>query len=59
MDYTGKLLKGLYEAIELLKDIKAQNKEILRHARSIRIIEEKSHNYFIKDEVDAEMGGND
>lgn len=59
MDYTGKLLKGLYEAIELLKDIKAQNKEILRHTRAVRIIEEKSHNFFIRDEVDAEIGDND
>ena len=59
MDYTGKLLKGLYEAIELLKDIKAQNKEILRHTRAARIIEEKSHNCFIRDEVDAEIGDND
>lgn len=35
MDYTGKLLKGLYEVIELLKDIKKQNDIIIKKLKSI------------------------
>lgn len=33
MDYTAKLLKAFYEMIELLKDIKKQNKEILEELK--------------------------
>ena len=38
MDYTAKLLKGLYEVIDLLKDIKKQNAVILKR------LEEKTGN---------------
>lgn len=34
MDYTSKILKGLYEAIQLLKDIKNQNKAILKAVKN-------------------------
>lgn len=30
MDYTAKLLKSLYDIVELLKDIKKQNNTIIR-----------------------------
>lgn len=40
MDYTGKLLKGLYAAIDLLKDIKNQNKEILKELKEFPHLEE-------------------
>ncbi len=39
MDYTGKLLKGFYEVINLLKDIKNQNKAILRELKEFPHLE--------------------
>lgn len=40
MDYTGKILKGLYDAITLLKDIKNQNKAILKELKEFPHLEE-------------------
>lgn len=40
MDYTNKILKGLYEAIQLLKDIKNQNKAILKALKEFDKLEE-------------------
>lgn len=34
MDYTAKLLKALFEIIDLLKDIKKQNAMILKEIRN-------------------------
>lgn len=35
MDYTAKLLKALYDIVELLKEIKRQNATIIEKLRSI------------------------
>lgn len=40
MDYTGKLLKGLYDIVQLLKDIKNQNKAILKAIKDFDKLEE-------------------
>lgn len=39
MDYTAKLLKSLYDIVELLKDIKKQNNTIIRK------LENETHEY--------------
>lgn len=41
MDYTGKLLKALYEIVDLLKDIKKQNKQILGQVQRVEWIEKQ------------------
>lgn len=48
MDYTGKLLKGLYEVIELLKDIKKQNGTIIKRLASIDEINAEANGYVLK-----------
>lgn len=50
MDYTAKLLKGLYETIELLKDIKDQNDAILRRMNNMEKLYAVTHGY-------VEIGG--
>lgn len=49
MDYTGKALKGLYEIINLLKDIKKQNDTIIKRLRSIDEVVAEANGYIIKD----------
>ena len=45
MDYTSKLLKVLYEAIELLKDIKDQNDAIARRLKKMEELYAVTHGY--------------
>ena len=40
MDYTSKILKGLYDIVQLLKDIKNQNKAILKAVKDFDTLEE-------------------
>lgn len=70
MDYTGKALKGLYEVIGLLKDIRKQNGTIIKQLKEIDTTVCDVHGYsknvvnygeYCKKilGVDLEDGGND
>ena len=50
MDYTAKLLKDLYEIVELLKDIKKQNNTIIHRLESIDEINADAHGYKLKED---------
>lgn len=50
MDYTAKLLKALYDIVELLKDIKKQNNIIIHRLESIDEIKAEAHGYKLKDD---------
>lgn len=52
MDYTGKALKGLYEVINLLKDIKKQNDTIIKQLRSIDNSVAEANGYILEDGED-------
>lgn len=52
MDYTAKILKALYEIVELLKSIKKQNSTIIQRLESIDEINADAHGYVLKDGVD-------
>lgn len=52
MDYTGKALKGLYEVINLLKDIKKQNDTIIKQLRNIGDGVAEANGYIIEDGED-------
>lgn len=50
MDNTAKLLKGLHEVIDLLKDIKKQNDKIIKHLKNIDVVTAEANGYILKDE---------
>lgn len=50
MDYTAKMLKALYDIIELLKDIKRQNNTIIHRFESIDEINAEAHGYKLKED---------
>lgn len=50
MDYTAKLLKALYEIVELLKDIRKQNNTIIHRLESIDVINAEAHGYKLKED---------
>lgn len=50
MDYTAKMLKALYEIIELLKDIRKQNNTIIHRIESIDEINAEAHGYVLKED---------
>lgn len=49
MDYTAKILKALYEIVEMLKSIKKQNNTIIHRLESIEEINADAHGYVLKD----------
>lgn len=59
MDYTKeyKLLKGLYEAIDLLKDIKKQNNRISKQIDNIAAITAEVHGYKIVEDDEDDNDG--
>lgn len=50
MDYTGKLLKGLYEVIELLKTIKKQNDVIIKRLKDIDNVVSEANGYIVTED---------
>lgn len=54
MDYTGKALKGLYEVINLLKDIKKQNDTIIKQLRNIGAGVAEANGYIISEDNENE-----
>lgn len=50
MDYTAKMLKALYDIIELLNDIKKQNKTIIHRLESIDEINAEANGYVLKED---------
>ncbi len=50
MDYTGKTLKGLYEVINLLKDIKKQNDTIIKQLKNIDNSVAEANGYIISED---------
>lgn len=52
MDYTGKTLKGLYEVINLLKDIKKQNDTIIKQLKDINSNVAEANGYILEDGED-------
>lgn len=52
MDYTAKILKALYDIVELLKDNKKQNNTIINRLESIDEINAESHGYKLKEDIE-------
>lgn len=50
MDYTSKLLKAIYEIVELMKVIKKQNDTIIHRLESIDEINADAHGYKLKED---------
>ena len=43
MDYTAKILKGIYEIIKNQEHLQKQNKAILRELKKLNIIQGETH----------------
>ena len=50
MDYTAKILKAMYEIVELMKVIKKQNDTIIHRLESIDKINADAHGYKLKED---------